>query len=678
MGGVMHEKGRRQDIQYLRAVSVILVILYHLPTRWNLEGGFVGVDVFFVISGFVITQSLVSGERASWGMFRTYSSFMKRRIRRLVPPLASTVAGGLVLAFLFAPISQFKGVLSTSWFAATFTGNFYFLRHFDTYWNPEILRNPYLHLWSLGVEFQVYLLWPFLVTRSRAERQVRWSVLLGATIASFAVFAYFVLFARDEFLGSAAKGIAFYSPVTRLWQLGLGGLVFLCGKGRCAALMRRFPLRTIGTILVAISVVQSTRISGLSLWVVASCIGSAFFLLDDRPTGQSRQLAPVEWIGDRSYSIYLWHWPFLAVALWTHPGSIGWSILAVVLTVPVAHVSYQWLERRSPRQGYRRAAIVGSLLATCIVLIAAVPVSHSAWFNKARTAADVAMRFPDNGPTGEEMMTAASNCVSVSGDKWMECNNFNETDDRILIIGDSLGYRSIPAINFWARAHGYNTTMMWTGGCSFAKNSCTAEIGNQVYDYLPAHRIAAVFEAANFDRPADRVNASEKAAGLLPRCSRPTVSCADHLEWIGNFEDQAEPGLIQLEEFTKNIIVSLPYPQQAEFVESCLQLPVYRRLLKASLTEDCGRTNVSWQVARQGLIPETIRKAIGRHPNVRLFDPKDAFCRDDWCPAVINDGERIMDDAIHWSWPAARLMVPHISKLLDSFGLPDINHPTND
>ena len=208
-------------------MAVFLVILYHLPARWNLEGGFVGVDVFFVISGYVITQSLVRGERGPSGQFGEYSSFMKRRVRRLVPPLASTVAGGLVLAFLFAPVSQFRGVLDTSLFAATFAGNFYFLHHFHTYWNPEILRNPYLHLWSLGVEFQVYLLWPLLVARRSGGRSVRRSVLLGATISSFAVFTYLVLFARGEFLGSATKGIAFYSPVTRLWQLGLGGIVLL-------------------------------------------------------------------------------------------------------------------------------------------------------------------------------------------------------------------------------------------------------------------------------------------------------------------------------------------------------------------------------------------------------------------------------------------------------------------
>lgn len=670
--------GRRQDIQYLRAVAVILVVLYHLPARWNLEGGYLGVDIFFVISGYVITKSLIEGNHRSLSLLGTYYSFMRRRVRRLVPPLTSAIMGGLALTFLFAPVSQFRGVLDTSWFSATFTGNFYFVRHFDTYWNPEILRNPLLHLWSLGVEFQVYLLWPLLVTKRQDRLSVRRFVLVGATIFSFALFIYFLVFARTDLLGMATKGIAFYSPVTRLWQLGLGGVVYLYGEGSIAAKLQRIPLRASGVALIFVSVVQSTRSSGLSLWVIAGCLGAAVVLLVDESTEESRLLAPLGWIGDRSYSIYLWHWPLLATALWTHPGSLGWSTLAVVMAIPIASLSYRFLELRSPAKRIHRTKIVFFCLSLLVLVAAAVTVSNSEWFNKTRTPAEVAMQFPDNGPTGEDMMAAASNCVSVAGDKWMECNNFTDTDDRIMIIGDSLGYRSIPAINFWARARGYNTTMMWTGGCSFAKNSCTAEIGNQVYDYLTRHRIAAIFEAANFDRPADRVNASEKAAGLLPKCSGPTVTCVEHLAWVKEFEAEAEPGLAQLEMSTKNIIVSLPFPQQAEFVESCLQLPMYKRILRSTLTESCGRTSVAWQAARQGLIPETIRRAVSSHPNVRLWDPRDAFCLDGWCPAVVNSGERIMDDAVHWSWPAARLMVPHLSKVLDSFGLPDINHPTAD
>ena len=503
-------------------------------------------------------------------------------------------------------------------------------------------------------------------------------MLVGVTFSSFAGFIYFLLFAKTDFLGLATKGIAFYSPVTRLWQLGLGGIVFLYRDSSAANNMRKIPLRLIGAVLVTVSVVQSSRSSGLSLWVVASCTGAALILLVDKSDEESRLLAPLGWIGDRSYSIYLWHWPLLATALWTHPGSLEWSVLAIVLALPIASLSYRFLEQGKQAQTSQRGRVLLPLILMCGVVGVAVPLSNSGWFNKTRTPADVAMVFPDNGPTGDEMMAAASNCVSISGDKWMECNNFTDTDDRIMIIGDSLGYRSIPAINYWARAHGYNTTMMWTGGCSFAKNSCTAEIGNQVYDYLPAHRIAAIFEAANFDRPADRVNASEKAAGLLPKCSGPTVTCADHLSWVKKFETQAEPGLTQLEMFTKNIIVSLPFPQQAEFVESCLQSPIYKRILGTTLTESCGRTSVAWQVARQGLIPDVIRESVADHPNVRLWDPRDAFCLDGWCPAVINGGERIMDidDAIHWSLPAARLMVPYVSKLLDSFGLPKICHPT--
>lgn len=665
----------RADVQYLRAVAVVLVILYHLPADWNLEGGFIGVDIFFVISGYVITQSLISQGSNEIGVLKRYVNFMSRRIKRLLPPLATTVTAGVVLAVLFAPITQFHGILDTSWFAGTFTGNYYFLRHFDTYWNPEILRSPYLHLWSLGVEFQVYLIWPLLVIRRGMKAGAQQLVLVLATLTSFILFVYFLVIRNVDFLGSPARGIAFYSPVTRLWQVGIGGIMFLLRDKTAFTFLRRLHPRLLGVFLIMVSVIQSTRVSRLSLWVIAACMGAALVILDGTPLPQSRLFIPLGWIGDRSYSIYLWHWPLLAVALWIQPGNIWWAFFAVLLALPMGNMSYRWLERGRSTLGTRRIKRMSTAtVVMCGTLAVSVPLSTSAWFNQTRPLAAVAMSFPDNGPSGQDMMEAVSNCASISGDKWIECNNFAETDNRIMVIGDSLAYRSLPAIQFWARSHGYNTTMMWTGRCTFARDSCHHEIGRQIYDYLPRHRIAAIFEAANFDRPADRVNASEKAAGLAPTCDQPTSLCPQHLQWLKSFSTDAEPGLSQLEEATPNIIVSLPFPQQSEFAESCLQLPIYKRIFGTTLTENCGRTSVAWQTARQGLIPQTIKKAVAGHRNVRLWDPQSAFCRNGWCPAVINDGERIMDDAIHWSWPAARFMVPQVSEMLDSFELPIIQH----
>lgn len=123
----------RRDIQRLRAFAVLLVILYHLPPAWNLEGGFVGVDIFFVISGYVISGTILRESTGEAAFRHLYFDFMRRRIRRLVPPLLAAVGAGLLLAFLFAPASNFREVVSASRLSAVFGTNFYFLNHFDTY-----------------------------------------------------------------------------------------------------------------------------------------------------------------------------------------------------------------------------------------------------------------------------------------------------------------------------------------------------------------------------------------------------------------------------------------------------------------------------------------------------------------------------------------------------------------
>lgn len=183
---------------------------------------------------------------------------------------------------------------------------------------------------------------------------------------------------------------------------------------------------------------------------------------------------------------------------------------------------------------------------------------------------------------------------------------------------------------------------------------------------MATHTISAIIVAANFDRPADRVNASEKALGRPPVCDVPTKSCEAHLHDVRNFLSRAPAGLTQLEKYSRNILVSMPFPQQADFVETCLVQPIFKRILRMTTSDHCGKTSIGWQLGRQGYWYDTIRKSVETHPNVSVWSPTEWLCSDGWCPSVINSGERIMDDAIHWSWPAARLIYPPIAQFLDA------------
>jgi hypothetical protein len=267
-------------------------------------------------------------------------------------------------------------------------------------------------------------------------------------------------------------------------------------------------------------------------------------------------------------------------------------------------------------------------------------------------------------------VSKSSSCENIGSE--IHCKNFPEQMQEIIIIGDSLGYRSFPAIQYWAVSHGFNASMLWTGGCGLRYNSCIGDVGNRIYDYLGSTEVAALVIAANFDYPANRVNGSEKAGGLLPSCpiERSTSTCKKHLVVVNEYTSRAPAGIRQLEKYTKNILVSLPFPQQSELIADCINLPIYKRLFSVdSQKRACGGTSLQWQAERQGLFPSAIKNSIATHSNIKFWDPKDYLCQSGWCPAVVDGGERIMDDAIHFNWPAARFIYPGIARYLDGLGL---------
>lgn len=272
-------------------------------------------------------------------------------------------------------------------------------------------------------------------------------------------------------------GLAFYMPLSRMSQLGLGGLLALLTSRGVPAWVGRRLTRTSGWILIGVGFFESTLRNGLTLWVLACCAGTAVLLATDAD-GTSGQFARAKafagWIGDRSYSIYLWHWLLLATALWILPGNMWAATTAVLLSIASGHISYTYLEAR--QLGSRWWVIAPVLVMSGL----AGPISTSSWFNHGRSLAEVAVPMRDVGPSGDDMLQAVQTCHEIPAG--MECDNTPSAESRIMIIGDSLGYRSLPAVQYWAHRHGVNTTMMWTGGCTIAKDSCMAAVGTAIYD----------------------------------------------------------------------------------------------------------------------------------------------------------------------------------------------------
>lgn len=670
--------GRRPDIQGLRALAVILVIFSHLPSWGKFVGGFVGVDIFFVISGYVITRLLISKHQgADQSSFASnYFSFMWKRIQRLVPALFAMIVSVLALAFLVGPPLEFKLTAKAALWSELFVSNLFFLKNFDSYWNPELLRNPFLHTWSLGIEFQIYLVMPFiliglLLFGARQRRGFNLSVLLIAvtSILSLVVFLVLVLYS-GQISGIDAQGAAFYTPMTRLWEFGAGVLAVLLTLRFEAHGRNAVWFNISGWVLIAAGTIGSHLAGTVSAALVPVVFGTALILFAGEKTATSftyqlLQQKPFVWTGDRSYSIYLWHWPMLMLALWVLPSIWYAPFLAVIVSVMLAAASYRFLEQKRKKGGVSSPVVTRPwylrmprlAIGIPVVIVATLGFSaagSSNWYTRAHVEN---FTLPEPPVTANEVQSVMSECEILEQE--IHCDFYQEGTPEIVIIGDSLSFRTFPAVALAAKEHGFNASELWQGGCSIEVNSCPPFI----QEYLQTNNIAGILVTTNYDRESSLLNAAEAAGGEEIACPDTTTrDCKVHLDAIAKYERDASAGLDWLLSITPNVSVALTFPQQSPETWGSLYPTLINRMEKPE--PELGQTPMSWQEERQGLYPETIARVVSTKTGVDLWDPKQFLCSEDRCPGVINGGEQIMDDAIHWSWPASRFLYPPIQSFI--------------
>lgn len=339
----------RPDIQGLRALAIVVVVIFHAGV--GLPGGFVGVDVFFVVSGYVIT-AMLRREQAETGRIRL-GTFYLRRIRRLLPALALVSVTVFAVLPLLGPLAT-QGVSRRTGFAgALFVSNVALARGDRSYFAPGADANPFLHLWSLSVEEQFYLGFPLLILGAWALVGKRnWAVTgLAAVLAAVALVSFglnlWLLSDASPFDGGYSEQLAFFMSPPRAWELLVGALLALWpvipGKRVASALSWS------GLALVAYAALffgALTPFPGTAALVPV--VGAGALLVGGRTPGTvpSRALSTsaVGWIGDRSYSWYLWHWPLIVFARASFP-DVGWAMPAAALLALVpAALSHELVE----------------------------------------------------------------------------------------------------------------------------------------------------------------------------------------------------------------------------------------------------------------------------------------------------------------------------------------------
>ncbi|HEX6373824.1 MAG TPA: acyltransferase family protein [Longimicrobium sp.] len=365
--------GFRPDIEGLRGVAILLVIAYHagIPA---VAGGYVGVDVFFVLSGYLIT-GLLLGEVERRGRLDLVQ-FYARRARRLLPAavlvvLATVLAAGLI----YAPMEQ-RGLANTAFATSFYASNLWFAFLATDYLGSHAAPSPLLHTWSLAVEEQFYLFWPLLVALAVRGAQ---GATRRARLAAVTVLVGAASFAGALWLSLIAQPWAFFGSPTRAWEFALGALGMLL-----AGTWSRLPAPAgralawaglAGVVGAAVAFGPTTRHPGVISLVPV--VGTALVLMAgarEPSTGVGRVLSAawLQWVGRVSYSWYLWHWPVLVLGAAAFPeGGAPLRLAGVLLSLGMAHATLRWVENPirhsralAPRPAFTLAAAAGLTLAS--------------------------------------------------------------------------------------------------------------------------------------------------------------------------------------------------------------------------------------------------------------------------------------------------------------------------
>jgi peptidoglycan/LPS O-acetylase OafA/YrhL len=361
----------REDIDWLRAIAVLAVVAFHFEAP-AVFGGFVGVDIFFVISGYLITGIIQS--ELQTGSF-SFAQFYERRVRRLLPALYAMVTLTAIPSFHYLLTSERQEFFRSIAAVVTFTSNFFFW--FQTgYFDHAAVEKPLLHTWSLAVEEQFYLALPLLLWG--LSRMMRgWRLALPAVLGVLAL-ASFVL--SIWLMKSDGSANAFFMSPPRAWEFLIGGLIATPGFPVLRHALAQQIARGFALVLIAIPIFSLRQGPGFPGFnALAPCIGAAMFLWSGIgvPTRARNQYSPLnvmKFFGQISYSLYLWHWPLFTFARFSKSSLVldaGDKLALFALTVLISYLSWRFVEqpfRRKSMAPTRDAAFRIAGLATVVLL----------------------------------------------------------------------------------------------------------------------------------------------------------------------------------------------------------------------------------------------------------------------------------------------------------------------
>lgn len=612
---------RLPQIQGLRALAVVLVLLYHAKF---LSGGYIGVDIFYVISGYLITSLLLRECERTGGI--AFARFYLRRIKRLLPASSLVLIITALVAWWVYP-SIMRADLGRDIAAASlYISNYFFALWQMDYQNLDALPPVVIHYWSLAVEEQFYLLWPLIILALSKLGKRRF---VGIGIAAITLISFLV----SLYLTSAAPMWAFYSLPTRAWELGIGALIlFLPTKVKFAK--SYIWIAIIPIVVAAVSFSDTTSFPGTAALYPVLATGLALASVNNWPGAIDAisRFSVVQWLGDISYPLYLWHWPVLAIPSISlgRNLSVTERLTAIALTLLLADLTHRFVEQPLRTRDFSQKRILSyAALVTAFTLILSLLIVSS---NSDRITLKNGQQFTIESVLAQPKIYL-DGCHLENGEVIPPECTYGRKDARkkIVLFGDSHAAQWFPALEKLAEENSFALI-------SFTKSACPG----------PAIRKVDKGSYKNNECSRWRSNVYKRIAELKPDAvlltgmqyfQRPE-GYDSRTQW---WQEGQKKTLSELKELTPKVIYIADTPHPKQDIPGCLA---------AKKDGACDNTEKTPSITVAGYL---------------LVDPTPWLCERD-CPAVI-DGIVTYRDASHISVGMSMALSGQMGRALRTLGL---------
>jgi peptidoglycan/LPS O-acetylase OafA/YrhL len=662
-------KDYREDIDGLRAIAVLMVLIFHAFPLW-MQGGFIGVDIFFVISGYLISGIIFTNiEQGSFSL----RDFYARRIIRIFPALIVVISATLLFGWFSLLGLELKQLGRHAMAGALFFANI--LSWYDAgYFDLNADLKPLLHLWSLGVEEQFYLFWPIaLFIFFRFSKKIL--LLVGATaLLSFLI---------NIILVGINPVIAFYSPFSRFFEL-MGGAVVAYFKfhyARFSVTKKSNTYKSFISSFGAISVLTGLLFIDSNkqfpgFWVLFPTLGAMFLIYAGPSAWINRNILsarPLVWLGIISYPLYLWHWPILSFATIVEGGTPSREIrfLCIVAAICFAWWTFYFIERPIRNMRYRQSSMMIRFVVTkLIVTMLAVSIVGYVLFwrdgfpERLQTLGDA--EGYSNETSDKLNSTLLSSCdgsIPVSA----MCSAISQSSEKLLLLGDSHG--GALSVGLAKAIHDVNPQIqiiaLTVGGCSPLRGvESHSQVGisrncrdsyESVYQY--AIKESSVKTVLLVSRWANQVGSAVGFGAIDGKFPSGSYSyLAEGNEIKGNsrvFSDALHRTVSDLSAAGKRVVFVHQVPEFGFYPPFCGKRPI----LISTYQENDSQCRITRNlvVMRQYEYREIFDALKVDFPNFQVIDPIDTFCTQHLC-SLKNDSTYLYQDDDHLNFNGAYLL----------------------